>query len=85
MARLQKGAGSVNQLMLVRIQSSALGVVNGPSDFHRVFLVQRDARGTVRGCGEGRAKGGVTVEEMSSETDDRRGEAQTGSASTRRP
>ena len=39
----------------------------------------------MRGGGEGRAQGGVTVEEMGSETDDRRGEVQTGSASARRP
>ena len=48
-------------------------------------LVQRNARGTVRGYGERRAQGGVIVEEMGSKTGDRRGEAQTGSASTRRP
>ena len=39
----------------------------------------------MRGGGEGRAQGGVTVEEMGSETGDRRGEAQTGTASARRP
>ena len=41
--------------------------------------------GQCRGRGEGRAQGGVIVEEMGSETGDRRGEAQTGSASARRP
>ena len=49
------------------------------------MLVQRDARGTVRGCGVGRAPWGMFVEEMGSETGDRRGEAQTGSARARRP
>ena len=42
-------------------------------------------RRTVRGGGEGRAQRGVTVEEMGSETGDRRGDAQTCSAWARRP
>ena len=43
------------------------------------------ARGTARGGGEGCAQGGVILKETGSETCDRRGEAQTRSASARRP
>ena len=49
------------------------------------MLVQRYARGTARGSGEGRAPWVMIVEDMGSETGDRRGGARTGSASARRP
>ena len=49
------------------------------------MLVQRDARGIEPSRGEGRAQRGTIVVEMGSITSDRRGEAQTGSASARRP
>ena len=49
------------------------------------MLVHRNAPGAVRGGGVSCAPWGMVVEEMGSNTGDRRSEAQTGSARARRP